>query len=277
MSGNSGAGQYWFWDQMSSQRLFPFYSAATSFLKESGLERQSDVKSVRPDLRTTEQGSFSFGPGGGWGNAVKTHFVIDSSGAVDGAGSMPSFFQGQAHKDMFPSLEFEVNYAAPGDFAVSIANVAKAGSKLAVLVDGKPAANHEFAPAEKDTFANITLHAAVPAGKHLISLENGGADWVSINRFTLKPYGPAVHALARVGKRFAAAWVYRTELSAAQHSGPVWMVLTGLSSGEYDIEFWNTEHGGQAGTGKASVGDDGRITIGVPLDGKSLAMFIKLK
>ena len=277
MSDSSGAAQYWFWDRMIRQNLFERYAAASTFLKESGQTLQKDLKSTRPEVETKEQGSYSFGPGGGWGNAAKTRFEISGNEPVADAGAMPAFFQGKAHRDMFPSLEFDVNYTVPGDFAVSVGNVAKSGAALAVLVDGRLAADHEFAAADKDTFANVTLHAAVPVGAHKITLQNSGADWVSITRFTLKPYGPAVHALARQGNDFAAAWVYRSDDADASSRRyvPVWMVLTGLSKGDYEIKFWNTERGGEAGTGNASVGDDGRIKLGIPLDGKSIAVYLR--
>jgi hypothetical protein len=277
MSGNSGAGQYWFWDQMTAQHLFPFYASASGFLKESGMGKQTDMKSVRPEVKTNEQGSFSFGPGGGWATAAKTRFTIDSSGAVEGAGGMPAYFQGKAHHEMFPSLEFDVNYAVTGDFAVSIGNVAKSGASLNVLVDGKPSASHDFPAADRDTFANVTLHAAVPAGEHKISLVNDGSDWISITRFRLKPYGPALHALARVGSGLVVAWVYRTEPTVASRFSPKWLALTGLTPGDYKIEFWNTEMGGTRGSGAANVGDDGKIQIGIPIDGDSIAMYMKRK
>ena len=216
MSDNSGAAEYWFWDQMIKKNLFSRYASAMSFLKASGQEKQIDLKSTPPEVVTTAQGSFSFGPGGGWGNAPKTDFTIDSSGSVEGAGAMPAFFQGKAHKEMFPSLEFDVNYKAAGDFAVSVGNVAKSGASLAVLVDGKPTASHDFAAAGRDTFANVTLHAPIPAGQHKITLENSGADWVSITRFTLNPYGSALHALVRQGKepRRSVEFTGRTKASA---------------------------------------------------------------
>ena len=277
MSSNSGAGQYWFWDQMTIQHLFPIYSAAASFLKASGLESVQDLHTVRPGVDTTQQGNFSFGPGGGWSTAAKTRFAVDNSGAVEGAGGMPSYFQGKAHHDMFPELEFDVNYRSPGDFAVTVGNVAKAGATLALLVDGKPVANHEFPAASKDAFANVTLHASVPVGKHKISLENSGADWVSISRFTLKPYGSALHALARVGVGYAAAWIYRSDGEAGKTPVSASISLSGLSTGHYNVVFWNTARGKETGVGEASIGDDGKITIALPPIDSSIAMFMKKK
>ena len=266
MSKNSGAGQYWFWDQMTSQHLFPIYESAVRFLKESGLEHHIDLKSVKPEVKTTEQGSFSFGPGGGWGNAVKTRFTIDRSGAVEGAGSMPSFFQGKNHREMFPTLEFDVNYAEAGDFAVTVGTVARAGASLAILVDGKPSAERNFAAAGRDTNANTTLHAAVPAGPHRIALQNDGADWVSINRFALKPYGPALHALARVGKDYAAAWVYRSDVAPRACHGPA--VAFRLNRGTLISFSGILSEAVQQVAGEASVGDYGNITLGIPPVGK---------
>jgi hypothetical protein len=274
MSENSGAAQYWFWDRMIGQNLFGLYASATAFLKASGQENESDLKSTRPEVKTTERGSYSFGPGGGWGNAAKTRFAIDGNGGVDGAGSMPSFFQGKAHKEMFPSLEFDVNYKEPGDFAVSIGNVAKSGASLALLVDGKPAASHDFAAADRDTFADATLHASIPIGSHKITLENSGADWVSITRFTLKPYGSALHALARQGEDYAAAWIYREDAAGSPPlSGS--LMLTGLSPGQYNIVFWDTEAGKQVGVGGASIGDDGVARITLPPVSTSMALYMK--
>jgi tetratricopeptide (TPR) repeat protein len=41
------------------------------------------------------------------------------------------------------------------------------------------------------------LTAALPAGKHRVRIENTGADWVVLARFTLSPYGPSRQALAK--------------------------------------------------------------------------------
>lgn len=272
MSENSGAAQYWFWERMIGQDLFQYYTAASGFLRSSNQANRVGLKSIRPAVKTARQGTFTFGPGGGWGTATKTRFSIDGAGAVEGAGAMPSFFQGKAHREMFPKLEFDVNYSVPGDFAVTVGSAAKGGAEMTILVDGKAVTSREFAASDRDSRFNMTLHAPISAGVHRISLANNGPDWVSITRFSLSPYGSSLHALARLSADYAGLWVYRANPELPPVIGLV--KLTGLAAGSYRIVWWDTEKGREVETGTARVGTDGIVEIQTPPVSSSIAAYL---
>ncbi len=170
-----------------------------------------------------------------------------------GMDRFPTFLQGQTHADMMPKpLTLQVSYAQAGTFAVSVAQVAKAGAHVKVSVDGKvserdfPAASGDYNPKK----AEETVTVEVPAGAHTITVQNTGKDWFVVRQFALSNYTPALAAQARVGKDYAAAWIYNRATvdaplaqtkEATGISGRV--QLTGLQAGKYRATWWDTYAG----------------------------------
>jgi hypothetical protein len=110
----------------------------------------------------------------------------------------------------------------------------------------------------------VTLTASVPAGKHTIRLENRGADWATIGRITLSPFGPALRAMGKIGpglRRFVAPPRRQRHAAAGQNSVTGTVTLPGLAPGNYRLVWWDTR------AGPATVrrlGDRFRRTIPVP-------------
>jgi hypothetical protein len=255
----SGAAQYWTWDLIDRKDLYPLFRAATGYVKASGLAAHVDLRPVRPEVTTARSGAVSFGPGGGWGKAEKTEFTVAPSGNADGVEHLPSFFQGKAHQDMFPSATLHVTYKEPGTFRVSVRQSAKAGAHVVIKVDGAVAAERDFPAAESDQRVRGEIEAAVPAGAHTIQLENTGADWVVVSRMTLTPYGPALTALGKASTDRAVLWLYRAEPDASQPGVTGKVTLNGLKAGAYAVSWWDTQKG------VATVTQTVHVTAGQPL------------
>jgi hypothetical protein len=79
---------------------------------------------------------------------------------------------------------------------------------VVLLVDGTVAAEREFAPgarhaAKRDLTARHSRRQAHdPPG-------NRGADWATIGRITLSPFGPALRAMGKIGRNSAVLWLRR--------------------------------------------------------------------
>lgn len=271
MSASSGAAQYWTWDNIHRRDLYGHWKAASGFLKASGfLTARPGMRPVAATVTTPQQGSVSFGPGGGWGEAKRTTFTIPRSGAIEGLGDMPSFLQGDAHRAMFPSATFAVDYAQPGTFAVAVRQTSKAGAHLVVRVDGAVAAERDFPAAASDTTLNTVVEVSVPAGRHSIVVENSGADWLVVERFTLAPYGPTLRALAKAGTDGALLWIYRTTpqnvtssgVAQNAHSGTI--SVPGLAAGQYRVTWWDTGVGRAISSRTVAVAGAKLLTLDIP-------------
>jgi hypothetical protein len=263
MRSAAGAAQYWSWDEVEKHDLYSHFKAANGFLTASGLANQSGLASVTPTVESSQKGDLRFGPGGGWGNATQNEFVVGTTGTPAGIGAFPAYLQGQAHREMMPKpLTFQVSYTQPGTFSVTVGQIAKSGANLKVSMDGK-AAEREYAAGSSDYMPKAeqeTLTVDVPAGAHTLTVENTGKDWVVVRRFSFSNYAPALGALGRVGKEFAAAWVYHRgslDAPADRELTPATgrLSLAGLQKGRYRATWWDTRAGKMLDSTDLAVAD----------------------
>lgn len=251
MSNASGAAQYWTWDNIEPRNLYHHFRSASEYLKASQMPRRmgKDLRAVRPVAETAARGTVSLGPGLGWAKSEQTEFTVSPSGTVEGIEKMSSYLQGNANRAMFPAATFHVDYKEDGLFRVQVGQSARAGAKVVLRVDGKTVAEQEFPAAERDTRQTATLEAKISRGKHVVRIENEGADWAVINRITLSPYGPAYQALGKANKDAAFLWVYRASAGGeGEAASPApgtngTVTIPGLSPGRYRVVWWDTEAG----------------------------------
>ncbi|MBC8101305.1 MAG: DUF5060 domain-containing protein [Cytophagales bacterium] len=269
-----GAAQFWYWDQVEKEDLYGQYQSATDFLKETRLASFGQMKDLVPVVATAESGEVAFGPGGGWGAAKQTEFVISPDGSAPGAANLPSYLQGKNHAALFSAATFQVDYARPGTFAVLVGQYAKAGAHLVLSVDGKTAAEREFPAAAQDADARVTVTAPVPAGKHTIRLSNSGTDWVVLSRITLAPYGAAVKAAAKGNGSRAALWIYR--VAPGTDGGTITLPAGALKPGRYRVRWWDTEAGRERTRDTVTVAPGNtRAVLKAPPVEKDLAAFVE--
>jgi len=306
MSEAGGAAQYWAWETVERGDLYSHFRAAMDFVKQSGLLSRRGLLPVAAGVETKERAPLSFGPGLGWAQTKQTEWVVSPSGAVEGLGGMPSFLQGNAHREMFPGATFKVTYAEPGTFTVTVGQVAKAGAHLTIAVDGALAADKEFPAAERDTRVNETLEVKVAAGAHTIRVENTGADWVVIRQFTLAPYVAALGVRGKAGKDYAALWLYnrlnsapapgsRTGSENSENPTPVReigertpssgassgeagiggkVMVAGLQPGSYRAVWWDT-YAGKPDSEETVEADSGApLTLTTPAIARDAAVYL---
>jgi hypothetical protein len=283
MRSPAGAAQYWSWEEVEKHDLYSHFKAAAGFLTASGLANQSGLTSVTPAVESSQKGDLRFGPGGGWGDATLSEFVVGASGTPAGIGAFPAYLQGQAHRAMMPKpLTFQVSYTQPGTFSVTVGQIAKAGANLKVSVDGKaaerefPAGNNDYVPkAEQET-----LTVDVPVGAHTITVENTGKDWLVLRQFSFSNYAPALAALGSVGKEFAAAWVYhRSNLDAPANReltpATGRLSLTGLQKGRYRATWWDTRAGRALDSTDLAVADAKTgVALNTPPVTRDVALYV---
>lgn len=254
MTNAAGAAQYWLWYEIEPQQLLWNYAAAQKFIRESKLpERRSTLKPIEVIADTGSLSALRFGPGSGWAPSKGTDFNVKRSGTVEGLGGMSAYLQGKGDNNkMFPFARFSVDYAEAGTFAVNVDEMTPAGATLNVSIDDKPVTKTSFAapPAPPTTNParqprnprlDATIEIPVPAGKHVIKLDNTAPDWIHLRQFTLTPYAAGLAALAKGSNDYAVLWVYRRDASDATVKGT--LAVPGLDAGAYRVVWWDTYKG----------------------------------
>ena len=287
MSQSSGAAQYWFWYEVEPRDLLYHYTAAQQFITLTHFPSRQNLKPIQADIETSQQGLLEFGPGLDWANTKQTRFIVTSRGLAEGAGGMSAFLQGRGgNHAMFPLATFEVDYPSTGNFEVHTDQFTARGAKLELSLDGQPAVSlildplptddHTSArPAARDgnIHTNATLSISVPAGKHLIKMENTGADWIHINHFKLTPYAPALGVIGKGNDESAVLWIYcRDEPDSSPAAGKI--SISGLAAGTYQLTWWDTYKGQIVKTETATTGVTNALTFETPTIAKDLALFI---
>jgi hypothetical protein len=274
-SDTGGAAQFWYWDQVEPQNLYRHYQSASSYLKVTKLASLDGMKNIAPSVLTDESGAVSLGPGGGWGAAKQTRFLVSSAGEVPGIETLPSFLQGKNHADLFTGADFQVEYAKPGAFSVTVRQAAKAGAHLVLSVDGKIAAEQDFPASANDTSLDKTVTAQVPAGKHTVRLSNTGTDWVVLNRITLSPYGSALKAIGKANGTQATLWIRR--VAPGEGGGTVTLPSSALKPGKYDVFWWDTLAGREISRETITIKSGTEATLKTPTVTQDIAVFVALK
>jgi hypothetical protein len=271
MSDLAGAPQVWHWQEVDKQSLFDQYRAVSDFLKQSGLNSKRNLTTSVPTVESTERGPLVLSPGSGWGQAAQTEFTVLPSGAVAGLGGMPAYLQGSTNRSLFPSATFKTTYGSAGTFAVTVGQAAKAGAALNITVDGQSGAEKTFKAGTKDSDVNQTVEVKIAAGDHTIRLENPGDDWLTIRKITLTPYAPALGAVGKSSKDYAAYWLYRR--GSGKDAVKAKLTVNGLQSGAYQATWYDTSTGKHLSQEEATASSSG-LVLNTPAVEKDVAVTI---
>lgn len=262
MSGSAGAAQYWAWDVIGKRKLLPAYRPVIGFLKQSGLVLRNPSPSAPLTIETSARGTAHLAPGGGWAKASKTSFTLDQSGRARGFEAFPSFLQGDAHREMTPWLEFQVDLPVAAEMTVGFTQVARAGASVVASVDGVEVATKSFVAAKQDQATSEALRVPLPAGKHAVRVANRGADWLVLGGIDIGPYGPSLRVIGRSSRDYVTGWV--TGRPGSTSPADARILAAGLDPGRYAITWWNTVEGKEMATDAADVVGKSPLTISVP-------------
>lgn len=273
----AGAAQFWYWDRVESAGLHRAFGPAAEFVRRNGLAGKVGQRAAA-SVTTTESGALRFAPTGAWGAARRTEWTVRAGEPPQGLDQMPSYLQGEAHKDLIRAAIFQVDYPADGTFGVQVSRVARAGARVTVLVDGSQVAERAWAASDADQTVSAVVEAKVPRGRHEVRVENRGVDWVLVAGYELNPYAPALAVTGRSGKDFAALWIYNRRAPYPGGEGPptkgARLSLAGFRPGAYRAEWWDTRSGSAIVNAVATAGRDGRLELDVPEIARDAALAV---
>lgn len=280
----SGAPEYWSWDEIEKNNLYGQYAALTGFVKASAFLEQHGLESETLPVETSQHADLVLSLGGGFEPAKRSSFDVGPEGAPQGLAHYPSFLQGQFHHSMTPDpLTLHLDCRVPMKGQVVVATVAKAGATLTIGVDGNVVASRPFAAADNDYRPQgdqAVLTFDVPVGKHTLTIQDTGADWVRIERIVLGKYASALECLARANKTYVVGWVYnRSGVYAPPSNTPEpatgKVALPHLAPGSYRLVWWDT-YGGKvlSETHLTLSKAESAPTLSTPSISRDLAFFV---
>ena len=275
--GGMGAGATWWWDNyVEPKNLYhhfgPLAAVAPAIPFRSGnlSPAQATVTGVPADLVLT--------PTLGWSALADTFFTIDGSGVVTPVGAnLSQYLYGSLFNTQYrrPPV-FHIAQAMSGQFRVKTGAQAGALPKIAIWLDG-------IKVLEQNAQVNQTYQIDVPAGQHVIAVDNTGSDWISISSYTLTGLGSAVDAyvLKSPGLDKIAGWALNNRYNhASANAGGLPPAATGavlhvqnVQNGDYLVRFYHCLTGALLSTEPVSI-MGGVLNLNLPEITWDVAFFI---
>lgn len=210
MAGHAGAAQYWYWDRVARQKLYPEFKKYAAFLEKHGLDQGVLFEPIKVALTSRKAGSVTFAAGQGWAATTQTRFQMPEDAASGALGKLSSFIQGPGKRDMMPEpIQFAFEADKPGKFEMRVANVARQGAEIKLLLNGVEKVKETVAAQSGDINLNKTFSLDFPAGKNVVTVANEGADWYTVASFQIDGIGVAVSGSASRSDDKVLAWLTR--------------------------------------------------------------------
>lgn len=232
-----------------------------------------------------------------WGKAPVAEFYVAADGSVNDPDALHDLLQGRGHPDLRNPPSFIVNYPQPGKFILTVGRVSNSGL-LRIWVDDQLVLERDFPCGEGigkefvyrpqwslwESVYDEDVVVNVPAGKHRITVDNDGKDWMQIRRYVFtgcqvvdRPNLLVAGLAARrpgeggAGGRLEVAilWLQNRESDWYNHGRgevpsvpPSVVTLHGLDDGRYEVEWWETWNGAPKRSERVSV-EGGRLRLSI--------------
>ncbi|CAN5466263.1 hypothetical protein BH11ARM2_BH11ARM2_33020 [soil metagenome] len=233
LSGQAGAGQYWYWDLVWKDNLFPEYVHSRAVLDEAKLGDHPTAKPISVSAETPERGTATIQPGSDW--APQTTGEIDLLHPTPEAlRGWSAYFQSSksANAGMGKPLTIRFNAPKPGRLTVRIASVSKGGARLHLQIGGKEAVFDRPAAAG-DQNGPFEFAIDYPAGPVEALLTNDGGDWARLASVSAEGLAPTRRAMGLGESRWALIRVDGGDATKTTLSG------LGLVDSDYELAIFD--------------------------------------
>jgi hypothetical protein len=305
-TGAAGGAMPWWWDNLIAPKdLYGIWTPVAKFI--NGIDwpaenfhqirpqvrfQKAPAQAIRQDL-TIENGPRSWDRGMPFNQPRSVK--ISRNGTVTGDTPISSLLHGTVnHPDKVNPITFSVDLARPTQLSVVVAEVSGyGGAGLRISVDGIPVADKTFRDPDGQTKTdtlrqyNGQYTVTVPAGKHIVKVENPGPDWVGVTyRWKgLKTLSrPPLDVTAIAGDSVMLGWIRRsgrtwqaviTEKRTFRPSDPAFLDLTGMASGTWTVELWDTYSGEITRRFPITVKSSGKVQVPIPSVAEDIAFKIR--
>lgn len=241
-SGTMGSAMSWWWDNyLYPNGLFGYFQPISSFISQVNIKETSwyhempltssnthETLEVFPDFSSTSA------------KAPANTFYIGPSGSISPTVmDMGQHLFGGLYASLRNPPAFHVNYIKPGKFRVRTGNLAVL-SKVKIRLNGVTLVNTTAS-------TNSTYSIDVPAGIHVIEVDNSGTGILKIEKYILENYMPQLRAFTLRKSNHVAGWFQNINYhwKKLQESGPPAPISGGkielgnLTPGLYKVNWYN--------------------------------------
>ena len=231
----------------------------------------------------------------GWAKGTGTDFTLNHDSTIDGDGDFSALLFADSKPDLKSPLRFHVDLPTPAKFGLHVGVVSNT-AVLHLRLDGGELWTQEFVAGEGvgatskfypewglwQSDFNQDCEVDLPAGKHVIELENTGKDHVTLPELWLTGYlDPRYARIDTLGlytDDLALLWLHDQNSnwfndSQGQQPGLATKLtcdLLGLPAGNYKVQWWNTWKGEVLEEAAAKC-TDGRLPLSPPDFARDLA------
>ncbi|MGB3799955.1 MAG: DUF5060 domain-containing protein [Lewinella sp.] len=263
--GGAGSAMSWWWDNyIHPQNLYPHFkglatvAASVPFLEGDMAPTPAYVRGAPGDVILT--------PTLGWASEGEDTIRISPEEQI--TPRLSYYLYGSAFNTQYRSPPtFVADFPAAAPFTVSTSGEAGTTPQLAIYVDGQQVLISA-------ALINQVYTVNIPAGRHTITVDNPGTDWISIKSYTLGGVGSRVDAyiLTTIDGQTAAGWVFNHRYNHeffAENNGPPEpisgseVVVPDMLPGNYLVNWYDCLSGQIVDSSPARAGAQGLI-FGVP-------------
>ncbi len=288
-TGSSGSAMSWWWDSLIAPKdLYSLFAPVAAFVKDVQWPDENFKQTTPtfayqspPAIAPVKDLEFSGGPVE-WRASAYNQPIYVTVRNGKGQATLSGIQHGLGnHQTLNNPVTFDVQLEKPTRFIVEVGDVSGyGGATLRIWLDDKLVATKDFADPDGDEKTDTLRQYAgnyevlVPAGSHRVRVQNTGKDWFMASyRFVglVRQTAPAIQAWSVVGETKAMAWLRREGRTwAAAIKGQPGMApatvmgLSGLASGAWKVEVWDTWSGKVLQSKIITVPVSGRVRVDVP-------------
>ena len=278
MSDAAGAAQYWEGDRVERDNYYFHFAAISKLLQQSEFARHDAQSPTGPApviIKTPQNTALKLTFDGGWGAAKGSEFDLSDANAVAEFSRLPSFFQGENHRDLNPApLKIKLDLSKAAVLKLTLSQVAKAGANLRVSSGGQTV-EYPFPATENDTKLNQVISIPVEAGPQTVTLENTGQDWIVLSDLSVPDAAPTLDGRVRANRNWIMGWFYNrdnVEVATPQGLAGGTALIKNLDAGNYRVVWWDTLAGQPLKTETARADADG-LKLQIPPVSRDVAVW----
>ncbi|KAA3630882.1 MAG: hypothetical protein DWQ02_17235, partial [Bacteroidetes bacterium] len=262
--GGFGTAMTWWWDNyIHPQNLYHHFSGVAQMANEIPFlgENLSPVNAFAlgapDDLILT--------PTLGWAGIGEPEITINSNGSTSPENAqLGQFLYGSEWNTQFRSPpSFIVNYPEEGLFSVLTGSETGTNPIITIQLNGNTQLEQ---PAE----VNASYSIVVPAGQHIITIDNSGTDWITISGYLLEGLGSQMDAYVLVAenKEYISGWLlnnrynhkFISEFGEPLPTPMASVKIEGVKNGIYNLRWFDPSTGIELESGEAHA-VEGILTV----------------
>jgi hypothetical protein len=209
LGGSAGTGMSWYWENIESGNDYPVYASLAQILDRTGWGTGSwtNIAFATNGAPPVTVGNAIAGAtpvyvqlplDGNWADLVPGKLAVPGAAAQGfSAETLESFVHGNDHADLRTPFQLSAWFTNNASLVLHLNSVSD-GSIMTVLVDSAKVFSTNLPNLDGaynvDEEYNTNFTVNIPAGKHLVTVTNTGADWFYLDWVQLNQVLPATYA-----------------------------------------------------------------------------------